>query len=119
MCLRFDFPSQGPWRVALDKDIVRLFKQSTHVWLDLSMRKVLPEGLTTWLYGYVESQTRLIPVPVRTLCELCGSDASEESFPRTLRLALKALNQHGLIDPGWHVSKGLVHWRKPKLEQQG
>lgn len=112
LCLRFDYPSRGPWKVALDKDIVGLFKQSPQVWLDLPKRQALPEGLTTWLYAFVESQTRLIPMPVDTLRQLCGSDASDESFPRTLRIALKELNEHGVIDAGWTVAQGMVHWRK-------
>lgn len=112
LCLRFDYPSRGPWSVALDRDIVGLFKQSPQVWLDLPKRQALPEGLTTWLYAFIESQSRLIPMPVETLRQLCGSDASDESFPRTLRLALKELNEHGVIDSGWTVAQGMVHWRK-------
>lgn len=112
LCLRFEFPSKGPWSVALDKDIVRLFKQSPQVWLDLPRRQALPEGLTTWLYSFVESQTRLIPMPVTTMRQLCGSDASDESFPRTLRLALKELKEHGVIDEGWKLAGGMLHWRK-------
>ncbi len=117
LCLRFEFPAKGPWSVALDKDIVRLFKQSNEVWLDLPRRQELPEGLTTWLYSYIESQTTLIPTAIDRLRQLCGSDASEDSFPRTLRLALKELNQHGVIDDGWRMNRGVVHWRKqaPRL----
>lgn len=112
LCMRFDFPARGPWSVALDRDIVRLFKQSPQVWLDLPKRQELPEGLTSWLYSFVESQTKLIPTSVDTLKQLCGSDASEESFPRTLRIALKELVRHNVIDDGWKVAQGMVHWRK-------
>ena len=113
---RFEYPSTGPWNVALDKDIVQVFQRSPQVWLDLQRRQALPEGLTTWLYSFVESQTKLIPMSISTLKQLCGSDATEESFPRTLRLALKELNEHGVIDEGWSMTKGVVHWRKPKVE---
>lgn len=112
LCLRFEFPTRGPWRVGLDKDIVQLFKRSSDVWLELQRRQSLPEGLTTWLYSYIESQTRLIPTAIDTLRELCGSDATSESFLRTLRLALKELNQHGVIDEGWSMKRGMVHWMK-------
>lgn len=118
LCLRFEFPSKGPWSVALDKDIVRLFKQSPQVWLDLPRRQAMPEGLTTWLYSFIESQTRLIPMPVNTIRQLCGSDASDESFPRTLRLALKELKAHRVIDEGWRLAGGMLHWRKAN-ERQG
>jgi hypothetical protein len=114
LCLRFDYAARGAWKVALDKDIVQLFRRSTDVWLDLPRRQALPEGLSTWLYGFVESQTKLIPMPVETLHELCGSDAHPESFIRMFRLALKDLTSQEVIDAGWTLKKGLVHWRKSK-----
>lgn len=119
LCLRFEFPARGLWSVALDKDIVQLFKQSPQVWLDFQRRKELPEGLTTWLYSFVESQTRLIPMQVGVLREMCGSDAADESFVRTLRIALKELAGHRVIDTGWTVAAGVVHWRKAPLDAPG
>jgi hypothetical protein len=112
LALRFDYPKTGAWKIALDKEIVQLFKRSAEVWLDLPKRQALPEGLTTWLYAFIESQTRLIPTPIIQLRDLCGSDANAESFPRTLRLALKELTQHQIIDPGWSMKQGMVRWRK-------
>lgn len=112
LCLRFEYPKRGAWSVALDKDVVQLFQRSAQVWLDLPKRAALPEGLSTWLYAYVESQTRLIPLRIDSLRALCGSDASSESFPRTLRLALKELTAHGVLDEGWSMKGGVVHWRK-------
>lgn len=119
LCQRFDYPSKGLWSVTLDKDIVELFKQSTQVWLDLPTRQALPEGLTTWLYSFIESQTRLIPTSVSSLRTLCGSDASEESFPRTLRIALKELNKHGILDAGWSIRGGTLFWRKAEELRAG
>ncbi|MCC5610896.1 hypothetical protein LC612_30145 [Nostoc sp. CHAB 5834] len=112
LCSRFDFPSRGPWKVSIDSDIVQLFKRSAEVWLDLPLRQAFPEGLCTWLYAYIESQTKLIPTPTERIRELCGSEASEESFPRTLRIALKELAEKGIVDDGWHITKGMLHWRK-------
>jgi hypothetical protein len=112
LCLRFDYAARGVWKVALDKDIVQLFRRSTEVWLDLPRRQSLPEGLSTWLYAFVESQTKLIPMSVEALRELCGSDAQAESFIRMFRLALKDLSAQHVIDEGWTLKKGLVHWRK-------
>lgn len=112
LCLRFEFPSKGPWSVALDKDIVRLFQQSPQVWLDFQKRRELPEGLSTWLYSFIESQSKLIPTKVSTLRELCGSDANEESFVRTLRIALKELSSSSVLEEGWRITGGLIHWMK-------
>ena len=114
LCQRFDYPSRGAWSVRLDKDVVALFQRSSEVWLDLGRRKALPEGLTTWLYGFVESQTKLIPMKAATLRDLCGSEAADESFLRTLRVALHALAEQGVIDSGWSVQGGFVHWMKAK-----
>ncbi len=112
LCKRFEYPARGTWAVELDPDIVQLFRRSNEIWLDLKTRKELPEGLTTWLYGFIESQTRLIPTRASALRELCGSEASDESFLRTLRVALNELTDQGVIDRGWSVRAGTVHWMK-------
>jgi hypothetical protein len=112
LCKRFDYPSRGEWAVEMDPAIVKVFQHSSEIWLDMPKRKSLPEGLTTWLYGFIESQTRLIPLQSRSLRDMCGSEASEESFLRTLRIALKELARHGIIDKGWRVQGGQVYWMK-------
>lgn len=111
LCHRFDHPARGPWTVAIDPDIVRLFACSK-VWLDIGTRVSLPEGLATWLYGYIESQSRLIPTSVAQLRNLCGTEASQTAFINSLRIALAHLNAHGVIDSGYKISAGSVRWRK-------
>lgn len=112
LCQKFEFPTKGEWTVALDADIVALFGHSAHVWLDAARRLALPEGLATWLYAFIESQSRLIPTSVETLRQLCGSDASADSFLRVLRRALGDLAEHGVIESGWKVEAGRVRWMK-------
>lgn len=112
LCQRFDYPARGSWSVALDADIVHLFAK-THVWLDLQLRLELPDGLTTWLYGYVEAQSRLIPTRIDTLRRLCGSSAEIKPFTDRLRKALEHLQTHQIIDAGYRIKAGQVHWRKP------
>ena len=114
LCLRFDFPSKGNWTVALDKDILVLFKKSSLIWLDFEKRKSLPEGLATWLYAFIESQVSLIPVPVCKLKELCGSDATDDSFLKTLKISLKNLEDKNIIDNKWFVKNGILHWKAIK-----
>lgn len=114
LCGRFESPSRGAWSVVLDRDIVKLFQKSTQVWLDLSHRQQLPEGLSTWLYAFVESQSRLIPMKLGTLKQLCGSDATDESFLRTLRIAVKELVAQGVLDSGWRLEKGVLYWMKAR-----
>lgn len=112
LCLRFDYPRTGPWTVSLDPHIVQLFRISQEVWLPGQDRLTLPEGLATWLYTYIASQTRLIPMKLSTLRELCGSEASEKGFLNRFRDAMRQLAGRGIIDDGWSVSRGQVRWLK-------
>lgn len=113
---KFTYPKRGPWSVMLDPDIVRLFAtESKRVWLDFELRRTLPDGLTSWLYTYIESQTRLIPQPTQTIQELCGSDACDaRSFQIILRRSLKALVERDIIDDGFFIKSGTLHWIKGK-----
>lgn len=115
LCHRFEHPQHGPWTVAIDNEIVRLFSRST-VWLKLSTRLKLPEGLATWLYCYVESQTRLIPTKVEQLRKLCGADADHRAFINSLRKALQHLNAHAVIDSGYKLTTHELRWRKASSE---
>lgn len=110
---RFDHPRRGEWSVALDQDIVRLFRLHEKVWLDLPLRKRLSEGLSTWLYGYVRSQSRMIPWRIDDLRNRCGSEANDKTFREMLGKALRQLVQEGIIDSGWSFKGHRVHWRKP------
>lgn len=112
LCGRFDYPKTGPWTVALDRQLTELFLASPEVWLRMQPRLSLPEGLATWLYSYIESQTRLIPTLLATLQALCGSKASPKAFLNRMRDALGHLSDTGVIDAGWSVKKGLVRWMK-------
>lgn len=114
LVLRFEFPKRGRWSVVMDEDIVHLFKESRLVWLDLAQRRNLPEGVATWLYAYIESQTTLIPWPTEKLREMCGSDAQPREFNIVLSRALTKLASIGVVDEGWSIRNGTVHWRKPQ-----
>lgn len=112
LCKGFEHPKFGPWTVSLDPKIVNLFAVSPGVWLSMSMRLSLSEGLTTWLYSYIESQSRLIPTAIERLQRECGSEAGLRSFTNALRNSLQELAQHRIIDGGWSVRGGTVRWLK-------
>ncbi len=114
LCQRFHFPSRGQWSVALDADIVALFKTSMNVWVDFPPRRVVPEMLSSWLYEFIESQSRLIQMPLPTLQELCGSDAEPGSVARMLRQSLNDLADLQVIDEGWTIGQGVVRRRKSR-----
>lgn len=109
---RFDYPDVGQWSVALDKDIVGLFRNSRVVWLDAALTRKIPHGVCSWLYAYVEAQTRLIPTSAEYLRALSGSLATLESYERSLRQSLGHLANAQVLDPGWSVANGKVRWRK-------
>lgn len=110
---RFDFPARGPWSVALDRDILRLFENGLHVWLEDSKRLNYGSGLESFLYGYVCSQTTLIPTKLEQLRMLSGSRATSKAFRDECREALAVLSAGGDIDSGWFIDgHDRVHWRK-------
>ena len=112
LCRKFEHPKAGPWTISLDPNIVELFRASPAVWLKLEDRLLLPEGIATWLLTYIASQTRLIPTKLSTLRQLCGSDASEKAFANRFRDALRELVKRQIIDAGWSVKAGRIHWLK-------
>ena len=116
LCQTFEYPKTGAWSVALDRHIVEIFSLSKHVWFPLHERTALPEGLASWLYTFISSQTRLIPMRLSTLRELCGSKANDKAFSNRMRDALKLLTRLGTIDPGWSLKHGEVRWRKPSKD---
>lgn len=116
LCQKFYHTSAGDWQVAMDRDIVELFTRSRYVWLEFEQRKALPEGLATWLYGYIESQTMLIPTAIEDLHLLCGSVATPKSFLDSLRDALGVLVAAQVIDAGWTIKNGRLAWRKLKSD---
>jgi hypothetical protein len=112
LCLRLEYPKKGFWKVSLDKDIVKLFSYWTEVWMSLPLRLTLRDGLASWLYGYVESQTKLIPTPVEVLLKSSGSDASGRAFVTSLRAALSELAAAHVVDDLWSITNGVLRWMK-------
>jgi len=110
---RFDFPRTGLWSVGLDSDIVQLVTKKSVVWMDLHQRLSLSSGLTSWLYGYVRSQTTLIPTKVNRLRALCGSEGALDGFRHRLRAAMVVMAGAQIVDSGWSIDKhDMLHWRK-------
>lgn len=110
---RFDFPKRGNWTVCLDRDIVQLISKKSVVWLDFNQRLSLANGLTSWLYGYIRSQTRLIPTKVERLHRLSGSEGVLQGFRDGLKASMRILAGARLVDAGWSIDRhDQLHWRK-------
>lgn len=115
LVLRFDHPSARAWQVCLDPHIVELFKVTPKVWLGLEQRLALTDGLATWLYAYIQSQSHLIPLQPDVIRRLCGAQSEGKAFLNRLRPALRQLAEHGVIDPGWSLSTNELRWRKARM----
>ena len=118
LCQAFEHPKFGEWTVSLHPHIVEIFRVSPKVWLSIQLRLSLTEGLATWLYSYIECQTRLIPTGIERVRVMCGSEASLRAFTNCLRIALRELAQAGIIDSGWSVRNGSVRWMKARTTRQ-
>lgn len=112
LCLRFEHPSDKHWSVALDPELVFLFKER-YTWISLNQRKTLREGLSTWLYAYVSCQKVLTKIQIEQIRILSGSDAELKSFINTLRNALQELEENQIITD-WKISRGFLTWSKPQ-----
>lgn len=116
---RFDFPKKGLWSVRLDADIVKLFpckkkkEVDEVVRLDLEQRLSLTSGLASWLYGYIRSQSTLIPTKVERLRQLSGSGGKLDGFRSSLITAMGVLAAARLVYAGWHIDRyDMLRWLK-------
>lgn len=110
LCLRFEHPSDKQWSVALDPELVFLFKER-YTWISLNRRKSLREGLTTWLYAYISCQKILTKISIEQIRILSGSDAELRSFTNILRIALQELAENNIVSE-WKISRGYLTWVK-------
>lgn len=117
LCLGFEHPRFGLWSVALHPHIIELFKLSPEVWFPIPVWLSLRRGLTTWLFTYIQSQTKLIPTNITHILEMCGSKSALDAFTNSLRNALKELARLEIIAPGWSLKNGRIHWMKKSQNQ--
>lgn len=110
----FRYPRYGDWAIKLDEHVMRLFEGVQAVWMGRQLRTCLPQGLATWLLGYVRSQGILNPTSIELLQSRCGSPAKLKHFADSLRDALSVLQDCEVVAPGWRISRGKVMWKKGK-----
>ena len=90
--------NENRWQVTLDKRIGQLFNTAA-TYLIVSRRQSLTEGLQTWLYGYIESNTCAYAITVEKLHTACGSTATLKEFSRQVREAIpKLVAARALLD---------------------
>ncbi len=85
------------WSVTMSETVLKLFQgHLTH--LNVRKRKLLREGLATYLWGYVSANDCKAPFKFEELRAASGSQIAElRDFAKTAREALKSMQDAGLI----------------------
>lgn len=84
----------------------RFFSSTTH--LNTAILRALPEGLASWLYGYIASNDCRVPFDLEDLRAFSGSATTDTSeWGKQVRAALKALAAAGAIK-SFEASRGRV-----------
>lgn len=104
-----DFKWEGDrrWTVMLHPRIVGLF--STHFsYINVLKRKLLSEGMQSWLYGVICANNCHVPFKYMTLYQASGSKAeSLKEFGRSVRAALMRMQELNIIK-GFKQERGAV-----------
>ncbi|WP_235603090.1 trfA family protein [Piscirickettsia litoralis] len=92
--------------LSFSDEYAKLCAIDTLTTINIKERNSLPQGLTSWLYGYWSTFNQLPPLQIDELYKLCGSASSNTStFKRSLTMALSTLENIGFIQPNWSISK--------------
>lgn len=95
------------WAVMLDPRIVGLFSQHFS-YVNIEKRRLLSEGMQTWLYGIVCANNCLVPFSYERLFQASGSRAKDmKEFGRSVRTALTRMHELGVI-AGFQLERGAV-----------
>lgn len=97
--------SLARWRVRLAPELVELFGDVAFSHLEWEQRKALPDGLATWLHGYLASHRE--PYPVKLEAIQRGAGLATTSKAEARKLVTKALD--GLVAVGF-----LAEWKVQK-----
>lgn len=87
-----------------------LFSSTTQ--LNAKLLAKLPEGLTSWLYGFTAGNNGFIDYTIEDLHTYCGSEQSDlKEFTKQVRKALAVLQEAGAIK-SFTVQRGVVaYWK--------
>lgn len=102
------------WVVWLEPEIVRLFAQNMHSYLDWGQRLRLRSNVAKYLHSYYHTHENPYPIKVGTLYKLTGSKTKRlTDFRKSLRTALDELLKIGFFT-SWEIDKNdLLHVIKP------
>ncbi len=95
------------WQVWVGEEMRLLFDEEFLTRMNWEVRKSLPDGIASKLFGYWASHRQPFPVKVETLQKLCGSEMSIKHFKMELKKSLDLLGSVGFLE-SWEFRDDLV-----------
>ncbi len=95
------------WQVWVGEEMQLLFDEDFLTRINWEVRKSLPDGIASKLFGYWASHRQPFPVKVETLHRLCGSEMTIKHFKIELKRALDLLRNVGFLE-SWEFRNDLV-----------
>lgn len=95
------------WQVWVGEEMRLLFDEEFLTRMNWELRKSLPDGIASKLFGYWASHRQPYPVKLATLVQLCGSEMSTKHFKVELKKALDLLGKIGFLET-WEFKEDLV-----------
>ncbi len=95
------------WQVWVGEEMRCLFDEEFLTRINWELRKSLPDGIASKLFGYWASHRQPFPVKVETLHKLCGSEMTIKHFKIELKKALELLDRVGFLE-SWEFRDDLV-----------
>lgn len=103
------------WRLRVAPELVVLFGDMHFTRLEWEQRLALPDGLATWLHGYLASHKNPYPIKLETICRGAGlSDDTKSDLKKTITRALEALKKVGFLD-NYEIVNGLVMVERARI----
>lgn len=95
------------WEVWVGEEMRLLFDKEFLTRVNWEIRKSLPDGIASKLFGYWTSHRQPFPVKITTLLKLCGSEMSLKHFKVELKRSLDLFVEIGFLET-WEFRENLV-----------
>lgn len=95
------------WQVWVGEEMRLLFDEEFLTRINWEVRKSLPDGIASKLFGYWASHRHPFPVKVETLHKLCGSEMTIKHFKIELKKSVDLLCRRGFLE-SWEFKDDLV-----------
>ena len=99
------------WQVWVGEEMRLLFDEEFLTRMNWELRKSLPDGIASKLFGYWASHRQPYLVKLATLVQLCGSEMDTKHFKVELKKALDLLGKIGFLET-WGFKEDLVVVRR-------